>query len=311
MADAWAKLMRNRAARRAFDQPLWIVGCAQNCAGALPSVLANLEGLRSRFQQSHVLVVENDSTDATQEVLRDHWDKHHHCTAMAFPGLNARIPAKTVRLAHLRNAATAWLRQQGAFLQRGLVLVLDMDEVNRAPWDPKAFADVLTWFEGKPRAAAVFANQRAPYYDLWALRHPKLCPDDLWEAVHQRKLEQGHLSDAELVGEVVASRQFVLNPKAKPVPVESAFGGLGFYKTQWLAEAPFPYCGETTRLILSDQQPPQLLRWQVAEHVAFHAGLRALGAKLWIHPHLLNGASLTASAEPIAWNPQSWRHLGF
>ena len=288
---------------------LWVVGCAQNCAEDLPGVLANVERLRARFGESRVLVLENDSTDATRELLTRHAQRDQGLRALAIADLNARIPVKTLRLAHLRNGAMAWLRRQGAFEQEALVLVLDLDAVNASPWDLDRFAAVLEWFWQKPKAAAVFANQLGPYYDLWALRHPQLCPDDIWECMLAAKLAQPALDDAALLEQVITPRRLQFEPSLAPFKVDSAFGGLGFYKTQWLAANPLPYVGEVTRW-LELQGRQQLIRWQCAEHVSFHAGLRAAGGSLWLHPALLNWPT-EALPDGLRLNPASWRHLSF
>jgi len=54
-----------------WDQ-LWVVGCAQNCAADLESVLANIQALRGLFRRSRLLVLENDSSDATRQLLAAH-----------------------------------------------------------------------------------------------------------------------------------------------------------------------------------------------------------------------------------------------
>ena len=291
-----------------YDQ-LWVVGCAQSCAADLPAVLANLERLRGLFRSSRLLVLENDSSDDTREILARHGQADPGLQALAFTGLNERIPVKTLRLAHLRNGAMAWLRQEGAFAQEALVLVLDLDAVNAAPWDLERYREVLEWFWQKPKAAAVFANQLGPYYDLWALRHPQLCPDDIWECMLAAKLAQPALDDAALLEQVITPRRLHFEPSLAPFKVESAFGGLGFYKTQWLAANPLPYVGDVTRW-LELQGRPQLIRWQCAEHVSFHAGLRAAGGSLWLHPGLLNWPT-EALPDGLRLNPASWRHLSF
>jgi hypothetical protein len=99
-----------------------------------------------------------------------------------------------------------------------------------------------------------------------------------------------------------------LSVDCPPLAVESAFGGLGFYKTSWLSKNPFPYVGDQTKLIMRSTGP-HLLRRQVAEHVSFHAGLRSVGAKLWIHPALINWDTQSSLHAGMGLNPASWRHL--
>ena len=95
---------------------LWILGCAQNSAQYLPHIFANLERCQSYFQDSTILILENDRR-GTCAWLR-HGRSNGRLQAKAFKGLNERITAKTVRLAALRNAGIDWLRAQGAWNQR-------------------------------------------------------------------------------------------------------------------------------------------------------------------------------------------------
>ncbi|MCP9775634.1 glycosyltransferase [Cyanobium sp. WAJ14-Wanaka] len=284
---------------------LWVLGCAQNCAAALPAVLANIDRLRPWFDNSGLLILENDSKDATAEVLRAYARGGSGNHAFSLPGLADRLPIKTERLAHLRNGGLAWLRQRGLLAENSLLMILDLDEVNADPWSLEAVAEVLQWFAGKPQAAAVFANQRGPYYDLWALRHPQLCPDDIWERQLELHLERPELSDQDLLEAVLTPRQFSLPLDGKPLAVESAFGGLGFYRGSWLRRLPeVAYVGSRSRWIETGDGGVRLIRWQCAEHVAFHGQLRSAGAELWVHPRLVNWTT-----PQIRLNPATWRHL--
>ena len=220
---------------------LWILGCAQNSARYLPHIFANLERCQSYFQDSTILVLENDSRDGTCAWLRQYGRSNGRLQAKAFKGLNERITAKTVRLAALRNAGIDWLRAQGALESANdLVMILDLDEVNADPWDFIQWEQVLSWFLARDQAGAVFANQQGPYYDLWALRHPQLCPHDVWWHVYQIHLQHPLLSDEQCIERGYAPWQFTLSPDQEPFQVESAFGGLGLYKTSWLRRAQAP-----------------------------------------------------------------------
>ena len=292
---------------------LWILGCAQNSARYFPHIFANLERCQSYFQDSTILVLENDSRDGTCAWLRQYGRSNGRLQAKAFKGLNERISAKTVRLAALRNAGIDWLRAQGALESANdLVMILDLDEVNADPWDFTQWEQVLSWFLARDQAGAVFANQQGPYYDLWALRHPQLCPHDVWWHVYQIHLQHPLLSDEQCIERGYAPWQFTLSPDQEPFQVESAFGGLGLYKTSWLRRAQAPYCGEQARLLSAADAGLQLLRWQVAEHVSFHAGLRAAGASLWLYPGWINwNTQAVADKGGLRPNPAAWRHLAF
>lgn len=285
-----------------------ITGCGQNCAAALPAVLHNIERLRSLCSTSRVLLLENDSSDDTASLIRAYGQSHDNVHALGFPGLNARIPIKTVRLAHLRNTALEWLRCHGGWSSIDWLVVLDLDEVNAAPWDLAQLTQALLWWQKQPQAAGLFANQRGPYYDLWALRHTKLCPDDVWEGMLRLHGQQPELSDAQLLEQVYVPRQFSLDPTSPPLEVDSAFGGLAIYQSDWLARAEPCYVGERA-LAWDGPAGRRWLRWQCCEHVAFHRQIRSCGGRLWIHPGLINWDSEAARTAGMRPNPAGWRHL--
>ena len=281
-----------------------ITGCAQNCAADLPNVLHNIEVLRNLCSSSRVLLLENDSSDHTATVIRDYANKNRDVHALAFPGLNQRIPGKTVRLAHLRNTALHWLEANGGWASIDWLVVLDLDAVNAAPWNPDQLQNALSWWQEQPDAAGLFANQLGPYYDLWALRHPSLCSNDVWAAMLHLHAEQPELSDTELMTAVLEPRRFQLDPGAQPLEVDSAFGGLGIYSSRWLAQSGARYYGEHP-LQWQSPQGSRWLRWQCCEHVALHERLRSAGGRLWIHPALINWDTRQGQRP----NPSGWRHL--
>lgn len=296
-----------------FNQHLWILGCAQNSARYLPQIFFNLERCQSLFAGSTILVFENDSQDGTRYWLRDYGLQRSTLKAQTFKGLNYKIPVKTVRLAALRNAGIDWLRALGAFdSPKDLVMILDFDEVNADQWDICQWEQTLSWFMARDQAGAIFPNQLGPYYDLWAFRHPQLCPQDVWWQVYQMHLQNPLWNDDQCLNAGYTPRQLTLPPDREPIMVESAFGGLGLYKVLWLRRAQVPYSGEHARWISTEDDGSQFLRWQVCEHVSFHAGLRAAGASLWIHPGWINwNTQAVADRGGLRPNPAAWRHLAF
>ena len=285
-----------------------LTGCAQNCGKWFDSVSQNIEAFRGLCSELRVLLLENDSSDNTADLIRAYGHSHHGIHAITFPDLNARIPIKTVRLAHLRNTALEWLRRHGSWSSIDWLVVMDLDEVNAAPWDLDQFAQCLAWWCRQPQAAGLFANQHGPYYDLWALRHQELCPDDVWAAMLERHGNQPELSDTELLEQVYQRRQFNLDPGSAPVEVDSAFGGLAIYRSDWLARAKPRYAGE--RALAWDSLAGQRwLRWQCCEHVSFNRQLRNNGGRLWIHPNLINWNTQEATQAGMRPNPSGWRHL--
>jgi hypothetical protein len=286
---------------------LVVLGCAQSCGKHIQSVFKNIQSLSHAFRSTQVLLLENDSTDDTIQQIRNNRQLLSNLTARSFSGLNARIPAKTERLAHLRNGAMDWLRHLQKESTTTLVMVLDFDEVNASPWPISNWLGALNWFLSQPEAAGLFANQQGPYYDLWALRHQQRCPVDVWQEVIALHLREPLLSDEELIRQAYLPWQFEITSGGAPEAVDSAFGGVGFYKLNWLQRNTSAYSGLISRWLEDPARGTKLVQWQVAEHVNFHTGLRQAGASLWIHPALINWD--TSKLPQLRPNPQGWRHL--
>ena len=290
-----------------FWQKIWVIGCARDCSISLPAVTKNLTRFTSLFYDSEIIILENDSADHTRALLKKYQDN----SLLRFYSLNnidRRFPTKTERLAFLRNACISYLKTVTSPSSDDLVMILDLDEVNSHPWNLPSFISALNWFSQKESVASISANQIGIYYDLWAFRHSVLCPSDIWRLQYLLHLRNPHLSDNELMAAALNSPCISFDPSAPPIPVDSAFGGLAFYKLSWLYRLnDSPYIG--TCPFWSNQNGKSSLRSiQVSEHVSFHKQLRMLGAELYIHPGLINwDTRFFGNALPF--RPGYWREL--
>ena len=86
---------------------------------------------------------------------------------------------------------------------------------------------------------------------------------------------------------------------AEPLEVDSAFGGLGIYKIGAILDNQRDFVGSKKKQIQTDTGLREM-GWQLCEHVAFHAGLREQGGRLFILPYLINGVSENLSFPPSA-----------
>ena len=281
-----------------FSDRVVIAGCARNCAGFLPAVLSNIEAVAGLFSQAAFVFFENDSTDQTHEILSDWGRDRPNFHILSVDGLASSEPVRTKRLEVARNTIIEFVRIRELAAFDHLVL-FDLDDVNSAPLDLGAVKRSVDFLSQTPDAAAVFANQLGTYYDMWALRHPELCPGDVWEDVFDWVVRHG-ASDEEAYAATFGRRVLSLPVGGQPLEVDSAFGGLGIYKMSFIARNPNPYLGYRMKLI--DQNgATNLLRWQVCEHVHFHRGLRSLGGRLFVLPWLINAHTGAMNFPPSAW----------
>jgi hypothetical protein len=131
---------------------------------------------------------------------------------------------------------------------------------------------------------------------MWALRHAERCPGDIWESVYDYQLRHD-VSDQAAFAAAFSSRIFSLFKDGPPLEVDSAFGGLGIYKTSFFTRAPNPYLGYKVKVVVSPQDT-RVVRWQTCEHVHFHQGLRSIGGRLFVLPGLINGAKPELKVDP-------------
>jgi hypothetical protein len=241
---------------------LTFLGCARQCAAAVTESVAKIASLGALFGSYRLIVFENDSTDGTAERVQE-LAAQLPIELIRHPGLHAALPERTARLAFGRNALLARALELGS----DYVCWADLDGViNRELPSEASFLDAFGLHDCWD---AVFPVNAGMYYDIWALRHPVLCPHDYTTL--------GGVMDASLgrplaVHFAASYVQIDLRGMAGWLPVDSAFGGMGVYKTEAL---------RGTRYIgLREGR-------EICEHVPLNEQLRAQGRRLFINPRFV------------------------
>jgi glycosyltransferase involved in cell wall biosynthesis len=260
------------------------VGLARDCARHLPHVLDNIHAMAELFGKSAFVFAENDSRDQTRDILRMFAANRPGVRILNFDGIGKRLPERTRRLAFLRNQCLSAIRADKVLRGYDYLIVVDMDDANNEKLDLGAVARALRFLEADETRAGGFANSRGPFYDIWALREDSRCPGDAWEEVLDYATAH-QVDDASAYRATFARRIFTLPPDAAPVPVSSAFGGLGLYKLRFALMG--TYKGFKAKDIVEDGKPRRA-RWQSCEHVSFNQDIVARGGKLFILPYLCN-----------------------
>ena len=141
--------------------------------------------------------------------------------------------------------------------------------------------------------AGVFSNQRGMYYDMWTLRHKTICPVDVWEEILDYKIKN-KVTDEIAYESTLKKRKFNLDENDSPLEVDSAFGGFGIYKMNYVLKNKNSYVGSKTKKIDENHT----IKWQVCEHVQFNIGIKNIGGKLYILPYLINGENKGGEFRP-------------
>ncbi len=262
-------------------------GTAQNCALFLPAVFSNIDKMASLASEVAYVFVENDSTDETKDVLNRWGTGRANFNLINMDGLDA-IPIRTLRLEIARNSYIEFIKTFKDYREYDLVIILDMDDDGAHPIELSKVEHAINFLCERPDRAAVFANQLGKYIDVWALRHAKLCPGDAWEELIDYMIKNKVTPD-EARAQTFDKRVQCFAPTMPPIEVESAFGGLGIYKVNYIKNNPNQYLGSKVKALPTDSGLLDIVRQEVCEHVHFNHGIRAIGGQLFIMPSLING----------------------
>lgn len=244
------------------------VGVARNCATWLPGVLDNLARMAALYERSAFIFVVSDSTDDSSSMLAQWLGDGRQGEVIDLGVLADRLPLRTERIAHVRNVCLDNIHASG-WTGHDHLIVADLDDVLAKPVSIESFEQAIDWLDASPSRAAVFANAEPRYYDIWALRHDQWCPGDCWHRIWGRP--SAVTFEAAKFREVFA-RQIGLPLDLPPVPVRSAFGGLGVYRMSFVRQARYRGLDEQGR--------------ESSEHVAFNEAIGAAGGELHIFPAL-------------------------
>jgi len=282
-----------------------IAGLAQNCSQYLSSVLENIEKFNSIASQVEYIFVENDSEDNTKEIISDWLDSDKSHELINLDGLK-HLPIRTLRLESARNTYIELIKyKKDFFVEYDYLVILDMDDVNTSPLNLEELIKVFNFLNSSMDIGAVFANQLGTYYDMWALRHPTICPNDVWEEVFDWSVRY-QASDEKAYANTLHKRKISIDPTSGPIEVDSAFGGLGIYKMSYVLNNPNPYLGSKVKVLIDEEGTLKFHRWQVCEHVHFNRGIKNQGGRLFIFPSLINNIN-----QGITFPSSTFRYLLF
>jgi hypothetical protein len=67
---------------------------------------------------------------------------------------------------------------------------------------------------------------------------------------------------------------------------------------EYVLNNPNPYLGSKTKIVPLDDGMPCYAKWQMCEHVHFHAGIKSQGGEMFIYPSLINGINYGSTYPP-------------
>lgn len=245
-----------------------VCAVARNVSGTIQGDFHRITKALKSFEKIFWIIVESDSTDDSREKLQEISEKNQNVKIISLGNLRDTYKDRTAILAHARNTYLQELLASEEYLGVEIIAIADLNNLN-SELTSKSIDSALALSDW----AMCTANQRGPYYDIWALRHPLWSPNDCWEQLdfyrkYSRKLNR--TLDAS-----VNMRMLRIHHNSDPIEVHSAFGGFALVRKNFLS-TPNLYEGLTES------------GRQVCEHVSFCNEIRNQGGRILVVPSLIN-----------------------
>jgi hypothetical protein len=245
-----------------------IAGTCKNVSKYFNKTKENIMKVARRFKSYKIVIVENDSTDNTRELLREWQSQDKNVRVVVFDKLYTdKVKHRTEVLAYCRNVCIQEIKTLDT-KEYPYTLMVDMDDVLQS--DKFSFNGVYSCIQEMEKDStlgALGAVVDGPYYDIFALRN-KECNYNCWEMVFKHKDELTW--DGAVEKYVNSHKKNYSSSEVSTIEVESMFGGASVYRNDvWLK---VKYSGTT-----SDGK-------EVCEHVPMNAMIKSLGYKVALNP---------------------------
>jgi hypothetical protein len=200
-----------------------VTGLARDCGGLIAEEISRIEIHALKiFTEVKFFIVESDSIDNTAAMLAQFSERKSNVQFLSLGKLATEIPGRIDRLRYCRNQYVTFIRQRPTEDKTDFVIVVDYDIKNRA-LDLNSLPSLMSedWWDG------LFANQKGPYYDIYARRKEGWVEDDCFK--RYRELAR-QMPARKAKKEAIWSQMRRIPRDKELIEVESAFGGLGVYR---------------------------------------------------------------------------------
>jgi len=255
-----------------------ITGLTRQSAKYIEKQILDIENKMLPFFDVKFFVVESDSKDATVEILSELKANKSNFEFITLGDLESNFPNRFSRLTICRNEYIDYFKRENKNFNWNYVFVMDLDEINnqlRGKNIYKSLKRIENW-------DVITANQIFGYYDLLALRCTGWCErdifDELSEAISCLKPEKNpvvkFLIEDRLRKRIIYKKMKIIPPWSSEIPVSSAFGGFGIYKSWIFSECDY-----------GSEEAGK------CEHLEFNRKIVEKGGTIFILPSLINNIS--------------------
>ena len=244
-----------------------VVGIVKNVEKTIKIDYSRMLESLSSFKKIQWLIVESDSTDNTLNSLSSIATLDSNFKFITLGSLTNKIENRTERLAFARNVYLDMINNENRYQTCDYVVVSDFNDLNNRITS-KSF---ISCFENLSWSVCC-ANQKGPYYDIYALRHNLWSPNDCWKQ-HSFYRSYHRFPEKALLASIKI-RMIKIPTDSQWIEVDSAFGGIAIYKK---------FTFKLGRYAGLDENGDS-----ICEHVPLNLAISEAAHKIMINPKFIN-----------------------
>lgn len=257
-----------------------ICGVVRNGGLELSRTLTRIREFSLMVDDVFLVIATNDNTDSTLDILHEFKNNTHRkikVKIINIDGMVRSIPNRIERISAARNFCIQYISRNLCADDYPFTYIMDLD-------GPNVDCD-LEWFlinySSLPKDwVGMFPTQRDGYYDLLALRRTGWIEGDVSDSI-QRRVARNFLVPLSRRRKIqqatrleVYEKQFRIPEEKLFIPVWSAFGGMGLYKSNVVFDNYYHHSDKRGR--------------RVCEHVVFNSNIVLNGGHLYIASDWIN-----------------------
>jgi glycosyltransferase involved in cell wall biosynthesis len=257
---------------------LRFVGLSKNCFDSLQKNISFIKEFKEKSTfEIEIIIIDSDSTDGTKEYCRDLLKYKVIESFLEIDNLSSNYNSRIERLTYCRNAGLKEI--QKTYKDPIIYIPMDMDLDLFDLMSNSKLEELIYFFVNQEKIDCLLPFSTPYYYDIFALRKKGWVNGNA--LIKSYKLKKKYLLGSFLFNYIFIFRKQLSPEKFKTdlIPIESGFGGMGFYKISDIDLLNNTYATDPNNIDIS------------TEHLAFN--------KNFVNINILKGWNIKAPTEHI------------
>jgi len=238
-----------------------VLGCARDVAKHLSRTMQTIKGITDIFSDYRIFIYENDSKDATMQILLNYRKQDPKLILKSEPWIARKYPHRTWRIAYARNKLKSLLIESK--FTPDYVIVIDLDDIARNIENGKQF--VIESLKKENYWDCIFPH---PTYDMWCYRTKKIIYN-YWEVLNHFTTYFPNFNQKKYLQEF---KKDLVPDENNLCTVLSSFNGIGLYKYDVYIKGEYSGVNNFYSMI-QDINLRSKIQSEECEHVNFHRSL--------------------------------------